>query len=227
MPAITMPSMPAIPNSNIDPSALNQSNVSIGTPTLATKSISNVSGPQKPKTSQIIPPRIDLEPFYAAVKTFIPPEKWTLYKESVSNLAYGMVPLAILLLRSLAYNQLLTLPTGRLNQAEFSAIIDPLVTSHNGEKEYHHNRLILAILANVTREVPDPGVAPWVSANDKPSATAGSKPASGDASERKVKGEVMQLPARDRRRIKDLAQNDVGSPHSSPAIFLYIDTLAV
>lgn len=58
--------------------------------------------------------------------------------------------------------------------------------------------------------MPDQGLAPWVSANDKPSATAGSKPVTGDATERRVKGEVMQLPARDRRRIKDLATNEVG-----------------
>lgn len=63
--------------------------------------------------------------------------------------------------------------------------------------------------------MPDQGLAPWVSANDKPSATTGSKPVSGDAAERRLKGEVMQLPARDRRRIKDLVHNDVscGSYH--------------
>ena len=58
--------------------------------------------------------------------------------------------------------------------------------------------------------MPDQGLAPWVSANDKPATSAGSKPVSGDAAERRLKGDVMQLPARDRRRIKDLAQNDVG-----------------
>lgn len=57
--------------------------------------------------------------------------------------------------------------------------------------------------------MPDQGLAPWVSANDKPSTTAGNKPVSGDAAERRLKGEVMQLPARDRRRIKDIVQNDV------------------
>jgi transcriptional coactivator HFI1/ADA1 len=58
--------------------------------------------------------------------------------------------------------------------------------------------------------MPDQGPAPWVSANDKPVAPAGSKPVTGDAAERRLKGDVMQLPARDRRRIKELAQNDVG-----------------
>lgn len=58
--------------------------------------------------------------------------------------------------------------------------------------------------------MPDQGLAPWVSANDKPTTTTGSKPVSGDAAERRLKGDVMQLPARDRRRIKDLVQNDVG-----------------
>jgi transcriptional coactivator HFI1/ADA1 len=58
--------------------------------------------------------------------------------------------------------------------------------------------------------MPDQGLAPWVSANDKPTIGQGSKPVTGDAAERRLKGEVMMLPSRDRRRIKDLVQNDVG-----------------
>lgn len=80
--------------------------------------------------------------------------------------------------------------------------------AHNGEKDHLHNQLIAAIYGNVTREMPDQGLASWVSTNDKPAASA-SKPVSGDAAERRLKGDVMQLPARDRRRIKDLVQNDV------------------
>jgi hypothetical protein len=57
--------------------------------------------------------------------------------------------------------------------------------------------------------MPDQGVASWVSANDKPTTGAGSKPVSGDAAEQRLKIEVMQLPSRDRRRLKDLTQNDV------------------
>ena len=57
--------------------------------------------------------------------------------------------------------------------------------------------------------MPDQGVASWVSANDKPTAGAGSKPVSGDAAEQRLKTEVMQLPSRDRRRLKDLSQNEV------------------
>ena len=97
---------------------------------------------------------------------------------------------------------------GRLNQVELSERIDPILTSHNGEKEHLHNKLISAIYGNVTREMPDQGLAPWVSANDKPTAT-GAKPVTGDAAERRLKGDVMQLPSRDRRRIKDLIHNDV------------------
>ena len=48
--------------------------------------------------------------------------------------------------------------------------------------------------------MPDPGVASWVSANDKPAAAP--KPISGDAAEQRVKTEVKNLPAKDRRRIK-------------------------
>ena len=99
---------------------------------------------------------------------------------------------------------------GRLSEAEYTERLDPILGGDNGEKEHLHNQLVAAIFGNVTREMPDQGIAPWVSANDKPLATAGSKPVSGDAAERRLKGDVMQLPARDRRRIKDLVHNDVG-----------------
>ncbi len=66
-----------------------------------------------------------------------------------------------------------------------------------------HNQLIAGIYGNVGRDSPEPGVAPWVSANDKP--TAVSKPVSGDAAEQRLKTEVMQLPARERRRLKEIS----------------------
>lgn len=59
------------------------------------------------------------------------------------------------------------------------------------------------------------GLAPWVSANDKPTIGVGAKPVTGDAAERRLKGEVMQLPTRDRRRIKELVNNDVRD-HTDP-----------
>ena len=97
---------------------------------------------------------------------------------------------------------------GQLNQAELSARIDPFLITPAGEIEHLHNQLIAAIYANVTREIAE-GVASWVSANDKPTTGAGSKPVSGDAAEQRLKTEVMQLPSRDRRRLKDLNQNEV------------------
>lgn len=66
--------------------------------------------------------------------------------------------------------------------------------------EHLHNQLIAGIYCNVSRDPPEPGVAPWVSANDKP--TVLPKPVSGDAAEQRLKTEVMQLPARERRRVK-------------------------
>jgi transcriptional coactivator HFI1/ADA1 len=78
-----------------------------------------------------------------------------------------------------------------------------------GETEHLHNQLVAAIYGNVTREMPDQNVASWVSANDKPTTGAGSKPVSGDAAEQRLKTEVMQLPSRDRRRLKDIGLNDV------------------
>jgi transcriptional coactivator HFI1/ADA1 len=98
---------------------------------------------------------------------------------------------------------------GQMNQAELSDQIDGFLVTPAGEIEHLHNQLISGIYANLTRECPELGVATWVSANDKPAVGAGSKPVSGDAAEQRLKVEVMQLPSRDRRRLKDLAQNDV------------------
>ncbi|KAF5026174.1 hypothetical protein F66182_1738 [Fusarium sp. NRRL 66182] len=171
---------------DIDPAALSRPSVSLSTPILSNKTLagSTPGAPKIAKSSQIIPARIDLEPLYTALKAAIGNEQWVRYKESTSEFLIG-----------------------RLNQAEYSERIDPILAGP-GDKEHLHNNLIAAIYGNVTREMPDQGLAPWVSANDKPAATTGPKPVSGDAAERRLKGDVMQLPARDRRRIKDLVQND-------------------
>ncbi|KAF3345227.1 Inositol monophosphatase 2 [Verticillium dahliae VDG2] len=172
---------------DIDPAALSRPAIGLTTPVLSNKSIT-VSAPgalKTGKTSQIIPARIDLEPLYTALKQAIGAEHWVIYKESLTQFLIG-----------------------RLNQAEYAERIDPILESPGGEREHLHNQLVAAIYGNVTREMPDQGLAPWVSANDKPATNTGSKPVSGDAAERRLKGEVMQLPARDRRRIKDLVQNE-------------------
>lgn len=96
-----------------------------------------------------------------------------------------------------------------MNQAELSSRIDPFLLTPTGEVAHLHNQLIMAIMANTTREMPDLGVASWVSANDKPTAGVGSKPVTGDAAEQRLKAEVMQLPNRYRKSLKDLAQNAV------------------
>lgn len=75
---------------DIDPAALSRPSMTVETPTLSNKSINiNGLGLQKPIKASSIPSRIDLEPYYAAVKAFIPADKWALYKETVANLAFG------------------------------------------------------------------------------------------------------------------------------------------
>ncbi|KAI0885500.1 transcriptional regulator of RNA polII, SAGA, subunit-domain-containing protein [Annulohypoxylon maeteangense] len=171
---------------DIDPAALSRPSITLSTPTLKSITVSAPTTQKVPKTSQIIPARIDLEPLYTALKSAIGNEQWNTYKESTTQFILG-----------------------RLNQVEYSERIDPILFSANGDKSHLHNQLLAAIYGNLTREMPDQGVvAPWVSANDKPTTNVGTKPVTGDAAERRLKGEVMQLPSRDRRRIKELAQND-------------------
>lgn len=92
--------------------------------------------------------------------------------------------------------------TGQRNQAELSRAIDPFLT-HDPTRVSLHNQLVAAIYANAGREPPEPGVASWVSANDKPTTVA--KAVAGDAAEQRLKAEVMALPARERRRLKAIA----------------------
>ena len=85
--------------------------------------------------------------------------------------------------------------------------------------EHLHNQLIAGIFANVGRDLPEPGVAPWVSANDKPTVPA--KPISGDAAEQRLKAEIMRLPARDRRRVKEVPDVSSGIPPRTLACFFF------
>ncbi|KAI1778160.1 transcriptional regulator of RNA polII, SAGA, subunit-domain-containing protein [Hypoxylon cercidicola] len=170
---------------DIDPAALSRPSVNLSTPTLKSITVSAPVSQKVTKTSQIIPARIDLEPLYTALKSAIGNEQWNTYKEATTQFIIG-----------------------RLNQAEFSERVDPILYSSNGDKCHLHNQLLAAIYGNLTREMPDQGVAPWVSANDKPTPNVGAKPVTGDAAERRLKREVMQLLARDRRRLKELNHND-------------------
>ncbi|KAI9790314.1 MAG: transcriptional coactivator hfi1/ADA1 [Candelina submexicana] len=169
---------------DIDPAALSRTDSAPGpSPVTATPSKSIGPSAAAPKQGKTIntAQRIDLEPLYTALKNAVG-EHWAVYKEAISLFVLG-----------------------RLNQTELSLQIDHFITI-DPSKEHLHNQLISAIYGNVTRDLPDQGVASWVSANDKP--TTISKPVSGDAAEQRLKTEVMQLPPRDRRRLKELPEAD-------------------
>lgn len=192
---------------DIDPAALIRSDT-IPQSTSATSVTARPNGITTPlflKTSKSssVAQRIDLEPLYTNLKAAIG-EHWGQYKEALSLFLLG-VYLYILeyysSTRGMWYAKDRYRIIGHLNQNELSGQIDPFVAG-DLTIEHMHNQLLLAIYANAYRDVPDQGVAPWVSANDKPAPL--SKPVSGDAAEQRLKTEVMQLPARDRRRLKEI-----------------------
>ncbi|KAL8802337.1 MAG: hypothetical protein Q9200_006615 [Gallowayella weberi] len=174
---------------HVHPAALSRSDsIALSIPNPLT--LSKTNGPAGPSSSKAqkttnAAQRIDLEPLYTNLKLAIG-DHWGKYKEAIS--------LFIL---------------GHLNQNELSLHIDHYVCA-DANTEHLHNQLIAAIYGNVLRDVPDQGVAPWVSANDKP--TLLSKPLAGDEAEQRLKREVMQLPARDRRRIKEVADGQIADP---------------
>ncbi|CAG8950007.1 hypothetical protein HYFRA_00004340 [Hymenoscyphus fraxineus] len=180
---------------DIDPAALLSRPAISTTPILPPKTL---SAPIVPKAAKVthVPPRIDLEPLYASLKAAIGSENWKVYTK-----AFGAFMI------------------GALDQSELSKQIDYFLVTPGGEIEHCHNQLIAAIYANVTREMPDHGVASWVSANEKPTVGIGSKPVTGNAAEQRLKTEVMQLPSRDRRRIKDLSQNDFDPQDAFATVF--------
>ncbi|KKF95875.1 Transcriptional coactivator HFI1/ADA1 [Ceratocystis platani] len=167
---------------DIDPAALSRPAGGSTTPILGSKSLPLGQAAHKTKTNPLVPPRIDLEPLYVALRNAISAAQWKAYKDAISKFLIG-----------------------HMSVGELNSILNPILVSPNGEREHLHNRLIVAIYGNVTREMPEPGLAPWVSANDKPIVAAPSKPSSSDAAEKWLKGEIMNLPNRDRRRIKQLS----------------------
>jgi hypothetical protein len=77
-----------MPNIDIDPAALSRPVVST-TPILPPKSINTLAATvTKPSKALHVPPRIDLEPLYTALKAAIG-ESWGTYKESISLFVMG------------------------------------------------------------------------------------------------------------------------------------------
>ncbi|KAJ5653581.1 hypothetical protein N7490_000584 [Penicillium lividum] len=162
----------------IDPAALSRSDSASNPAKSATQ---NISAAVKSSRALNSVPRLDLEHAYTDLKAAIG-DQWAEYKEST----------ALFLL-------------GHYNQSEYASRVDYIICA-DAKTEHLHNNFVCAILGNLTRDLPDHGVANWVSANDKPSMV--SKPISGDAAEQRLKTEVMQLPPRDRRRIKSIPERD-------------------
>ncbi|KAL8953489.1 MAG: hypothetical protein Q9222_000636, partial [Ikaeria aurantiellina] len=166
---------------DIDPAALSRTDTlttTIPNPLNLSKTNGAAALPSsKAQKTNIANQRIDLEPLYMNLKAAIG-DNWAKYKDAISYFILG-----------------------HLNQNELSSQINPYVCA-DPNTEHLHNQLIAAIYGNVLRDAPDQSVAPWVSANDKP--TILTKPLAGDEAEQRLKREVMQLPARDRRRIKEV-----------------------
>ena len=82
---------------DIDPAALSRPSVISSTPILPPKSL-NVTAPssQKVSKSSHVPPRIDLEPLYTALKAAIG-ENWGTYKNAISLFVMGKCAIACFL----------------------------------------------------------------------------------------------------------------------------------
>lgn len=201
----------------IDPASLSRTDsiTSTTAAAAAAKAAASTSGPatQKSTKALISVPRLDLEPIYTELKAAIG-DNWTEYKQAITHFLLGMLdekayaiasvcPSGSLLWHNFSANGLLGFTTGLLNQSEFSSRVDHIILA-DAKTEHLHNKFVCAIIGNLTRDLPDHGVASWVSANDKPSVV--SKPVSGDVAEQRLKTEIMQLPARDRKRIKSIPE---------------------
>lgn len=130
-------------------------------------------------------PRIDLEPIYTDLKDAIG-HRWDVYFDAVTRFCRG-----------------------DLHAREFGDATDELL--YAADNVLHlHNKFICAIAFNSARDSPEPGIAAWVTAaTDKSANAASTKPAvTSDAGEQRLKKEVMAIHARDRRRLKQMTNDD-------------------
>ncbi|KAL9035851.1 MAG: hypothetical protein Q9214_006403, partial [Letrouitia sp. 1 TL-2023] len=166
---------------DIDPAALSRTDSiphQLSNPLpLSRSNGTSLSSTQRVQKAATTAQRIDYEPLYANLKAAIG-DNWNVYKDALNYFLLG-----------------------HYNQSELCSRLDSSII-FDTHTQHLHNQFVAAILANAARDAPDLGVATWVSANDKP--TLLSKPAAGDEAEQKLKREIMGLPARDRRRIKEV-----------------------
>ncbi|KAL9058318.1 MAG: hypothetical protein Q9162_001773 [Coniocarpon cinnabarinum] len=139
---------------------------------------------QKGSKPAQVSPRVDVEPLYTTLKAGVG-EAWGSYKSAVSRFVLG-----------------------HLSHMELTRTTHPLLTTDI--LLHTHNKLVVALMTNMTREPPDAPVAPWVAATDKQPTTS-TKPLAGDnAAAMRLKTETMQLPAKQRARIKNTNDDPVG-----------------
>lgn len=164
-----------------NPAALSRAE-SIPTASPANKTVAASTTKSTKNGNGAAPQRIDFEPLYTDLKVLIG-HHWSTYQDALSKFIQG-----------------------RLSATEFSDLTDSFLLS-SPQTEHAHNALVCAILYNVSREKPEHhGPAIWVTAaTDKSSTTGPSKPnIASDAGEQRLKVEVMNLPPRDRRRLKGI-----------------------
>ncbi|KAF2001393.1 hypothetical protein P154DRAFT_575114 [Amniculicola lignicola CBS 123094] len=160
----------------IRPDAINVST----TPILSSKTLPSPALVIKTAEKRTVTaPRIDVEPLYTAVKSAVGDADWAVYKTATSEFLLG-----------------------KINQEELTRRLSPILNTP--ALEHAHNQLVCAIYGNIFRDAPEPGVASWVSANDKP--TTSTKPTTGDKAEKRLKAEVMQLSRRERKRLKTVQE---------------------
>ncbi|ETN39098.1 uncharacterized protein HMPREF1541_05320 [Cyphellophora europaea CBS 101466] len=144
-------------------------------------------------------PRIDFEPLYAELKSLIA-DNWGTY-----------------------YDALTRFIRGELSANEFGDLCDHFILI-TPATEHAHNTLICAIILNIGRDSPEPGPAAWVSAASDKTGAASKATVISDASEQRLKAEIMALPARDRRRLKTIATE--GKPGIATAASLEEESAA-
>jgi transcriptional coactivator HFI1/ADA1 len=166
----------------------NEMNVST-TPTLLSKLLPDLQPPksESKKPAQMRAPRADVEPLYTTMKMSISDSDWTTYKTSINSFLLG-----------------------KLNQEELTQRLDRILVTHFLENA--HNKFMMGIYFNLSRDAPEPGVASWVSSSDKPN--SGVVKGTGDESEKRMKHEVMQLHGRERKRLKTMHQASSAGPEA-------------
>lgn len=148
--------------------------------------------------------RVNVEPMYKQLQKVLGKD-WEAYRTALKDFALGNLSQTELsyFLQPMFVNAAAAAAASTTTSSSSSTALEAFRTP--AAVTNLHNSFFVSVYSNCQRDPPPTEVAPWVVATDKPTTTAksaGAGSGANDKVEERLRHEVMQVHARDRKRIK-------------------------